>query len=611
MKIREIDLTSYRSHEHTTIKLARMTYLVGPAGSGKSSVLDALATLLTGRNRYIDKRGAGLQEDIRVGAKGFEVGATLDGLNGSGVIPVHRSKTTTQHSLTYPDCPGDVRRGQERLLGIIGASDEVVTALLDPALFADRTEDEQKATLRRLMSKGDIPVPEPATRAGVKSIGSSEALDTIIKGMKEGDIRDLNRDIKTLTQSMPEDPGEVGDIAKIEKQAHAAQSKLEESLSALTSKETVIKERRIRMSTLSEFLATEPKSSGDGPSIQELKAKAEQHDAASIEAEQNAASTERSLRVIETQGKTVSGMDAKCGVTPLFDCPLSPEDRKKMVTKLKSEFAEARKELKALQMAAEGVRKLRDKTREELDAARQQIDQGAKFKEALKEAKQIESELQSLQGSLPGLQKTVDSLRQELAQMEGPLEKSRSAKAALDQRKSITDQIDTKRRAQEVYAAALGSLEDLRASITSSGEDPMMKEVNAFMEPFGMGSARIESERFQVIVGEVPCRRLSSGQKVILDAAIRVAAAKLSGVGVIAIDDSNKLGEELSKRLFRSLYGSGVQVITCKTTDIRPTDEWAARSLDGQHVTAYWASNESLTGPSTMTCLAQQKAVTV
>jgi DNA repair exonuclease SbcCD ATPase subunit len=71
--IQKVEILNFRCHENTIIEFSTINSFVGPSGSGKTSVLDAITTMLVGRNKFTDARGSGLREDIRVGTSGMTV----------------------------------------------------------------------------------------------------------------------------------------------------------------------------------------------------------------------------------------------------------------------------------------------------------------------------------------------------------------------------------------------------------------------------------------------------------------------------------------------------------------------------------------------------------
>ena len=69
MRLLEIELTNFRSYEHETIQFTDgRTLVIGENGTGKSTLVDAIAWGLTGKCRGVDGRGQGQKELIRLGA---------------------------------------------------------------------------------------------------------------------------------------------------------------------------------------------------------------------------------------------------------------------------------------------------------------------------------------------------------------------------------------------------------------------------------------------------------------------------------------------------------------------------------------------------------------
>ena len=81
----------------------------------------------------------------------------------------------------------------------------------------------------------------------------------------------------------------------------------------------------------------------------------------------------------------------------------------------------------------------------------------------------------------------------------------------------------------------------------------------------------------------------------VVEAALRLAAAKTSGLNLMALDDANKIGESERNKLAGILMKSGVQVILCSTTEIEPKPKSVP---DGMKI--LWFSKPERTGVSTV-----------
>jgi hypothetical protein len=137
--------------------------------------------------------------------------------------------------------------------------------------------------------------------------------------------------------------------------------------------------------------------------------------------------------------------------------------------------------------------------------------------------------------------------------------------------------------------------------LASPGADTLVKTMAEFIEPMIGGKLKYSPETMFTVDG-IPARRLSGGQGVIFDAALRVAAAKTSNFPLIAIDDSRPIPESVRGRLMEFLLESGVQCILVQTAE-KPSKHWT--DLDG--VAAYWLENPSVTGPTKITKIGAAK----
>lgn len=80
IKINGIELTNFRVYEHQAVSLGDRNLVIGENGTGKSSLIDAVAWCLTGRCRGVDGRGKGQLSLIRTDTQAMEVTVNLDGL---------------------------------------------------------------------------------------------------------------------------------------------------------------------------------------------------------------------------------------------------------------------------------------------------------------------------------------------------------------------------------------------------------------------------------------------------------------------------------------------------------------------------------------------------
>lgn len=198
----------------------------------------------------------------------------------------------------------------------------------------------------------------------------------------------------------------------------------------------------------------------------------------------------------------------------------------------------------------------------------------------------IEVQISTAEVSASACAKELSSVGQELSAMDT----ERRAQDAKDRQ----SQLWQARAKLEKAQMALEALEKLKDDLLSSDEaGRFTQELNAVWKQFYPETNVLASPE-GVFVNQTPSQvaasYLSTGQKVILDAAIRIAAAKTTGFGVLAMDDGNKLPVEEVGKLFRILRESGLQVIFVQTTAAVPP-----KAPEG--ISVYRLSSESFFGP--------------
>jgi len=152
-------------------------------------------------------------------------------------------------------------------------------------------------------------------------------------------------------------------------------------------------------------------------------------------------------------------------------------------------------------------------------------------------------------------------------------EAARDTLHRLDDWSRIAVEVASHRAKRENYLRAVESLQTLKDSILG-GESAKKLEMMAtavfadffpqthvILDPSGASVAPIGSN------DGTPVAHLSSGQKVIFDMGLRIAAAKTTGFNLLAMDDANKLAPEARKAMLKALQACGCQVIMCTTSD--------------------------------------------
>lgn len=154
MKITKLTLKNFRSHENTTMDLDRFTFIVGMNAAGKSSIAMAIETLLTGRCAMTDSKGAGAEDLVRIGAREFYVAGQV------GKQLVERTNGGKSHVIDVGGRSGPVRDMQDAIYRGLGASPDVLAAVLNSGRFVSMDEKSQKQLLAQVLATEAPKIPQ-------------------------------------------------------------------------------------------------------------------------------------------------------------------------------------------------------------------------------------------------------------------------------------------------------------------------------------------------------------------------------------------------------------------------------------------------------------------
>lgn len=163
MELLRLELTDFRCFEHRVFDLTDRMLLIGPTGAGKSSVIDALAWVLTGRCRGVDGKGSGQQNLIRDGAQEATAKLRIKG------FPVEIVRSVNAKGATSNPKPDAV---QQKL----GAGDDELTCLIYGRAFFELHHADAKRLIMRILdvtiNADDIPGLDvaPGTRLDLDAL---------------------------------------------------------------------------------------------------------------------------------------------------------------------------------------------------------------------------------------------------------------------------------------------------------------------------------------------------------------------------------------------------------------------------------------------------------
>lgn len=152
MRVKHLELVNFRIFEHLNLPFTQLrTLLLGPNGSGKSTVVDAIQLMLTGHCRGTDLGGKGARKLINDNAVSAKLTMTTDW--GVIIREITPEGSTTSHSPAV-------------IAGRLNATPAMLDALLQGKAFFQQSHADAKDTLYRLVNV--IVQPDDLPGCGIK-----------------------------------------------------------------------------------------------------------------------------------------------------------------------------------------------------------------------------------------------------------------------------------------------------------------------------------------------------------------------------------------------------------------------------------------------------------
>lgn len=607
-KITDLQAVNFRSHERLKIALADFNVFLGLRGAGKSTVLHEISLLLTGVNPVINKKSQGLRDEIRIGADEFHIGLRLD--DGT-VIEQQVDKKNNSIGVNGEFGKVDVQRGV--IKAKLGCSFDLMSCLLDPTPYYRRDEETRRQVLLQFLASRDIPAPDIVQQLKLASKFSSVSeIDKLIKDIKESKIRDLNREIRTLNGVIPPaveyDPKNK---TALEARVRELRAKREEIVRVQTRDE----EWRKTLDKLQEELDSLPQPQADAASKQELLSAQEGAARARVtELREQYRAKKLSLDGFNVRkGSTQAEIDRLAGSIETLsslgkDCPtckraLGAKEKETILGSLTASkkgveqaLAGLDKDIKKLSAEIEGIA-AEGKTKEsEIESLSSQRSELASATAKITQAGKALADHQATKPADRNWPKELADVSGDLAAAEIDLEAAKKLEDQVSRRALQVSQVRAKESEAELLDTAAKELAKVKDDILAKSSGGFVASMQSFLQPFGMSKVELSVEDMDFYVDGLSTAQLSGGQKVIVEAALRQAAAKESGFRIMALDDANMLLSDDRQKLSAALMGSGVQVIICSMTDAPP----AVPAQLPPNVKMYWFSSPGIHGPTSV-----------
>lgn len=604
--IQQIQLKNYRSHHGTAIELAPFNLFLGGMGAGKTTILHALSLLLAGQNPLINAKSEGLRREITLGESEFHIACKLS----SGLI-VEQKVTKSTNAIGVNGSFVDVRQQRGKILGALGnVQADCLMAHLDPFPFFERDVKIQRSVLLQLMATKEIDAPALVKRLRLaESFTSVGQITQLVKDVKEVRVRVLNREIEALQKQIPAElEFSASKMAEIERNIvkfKAARDQATKKQGATEEWQRILDGLNAEAaadsggSQLEEKLladATKKRADAEGSIVKmretyaaKLKALADGREKVSAVASSEGQS-EKTLKVI-------TGMGKRCGVpgADVFECPLTADQKKSMAATVKGQFDGYKKEHQVLADSLSALQKEADKIEAEAKELKKTIEAAsgdiASLAAKLTHRKELVERLEAHRKNQPDSGNWPQELAkasESLAAAEIDLLAMRDAQGSNNQRALKVAEVVSKQTEAADLLAAVKELEDLKDTMLVEGSSGFVEIMASVLKPFGFKEVVYSAEPFGFFVDGLMPDQMSGGQKVLVEAALRLAAAKTSGLGMMVIDNTNMTGEGPRNALAKMLMASGVQVIVCSTTDSKPQIPKGAMNGKGK---IFWFNN--------------------
>jgi DNA repair exonuclease SbcCD ATPase subunit len=601
MKIKSIELQNILSHKSTKLAMAPLTVLRGENGSGKSTIVNSLNALLTGRDAFTNEKGSGIESLIRFGADKGVIDAEIE--DGGETRTLHASITTK--SGRTPTCKKDSDPSYtgSDYLAMLAIKRDILRCLIDGSWFFNplRSDADQKDMLASIILP-DMVEFEPWVWPMVSECGLTVNHDQkpfdLIQDCYDAvydERKVVNRYLKEWRE--PEMP--ASESATVE----AIRARLQERQTQRTS--SAIKRQKMldgwqsnqdarsllstRESELESSLDTEKERRAETAKLMFAKSTAEglKKEAANADkaAELDHAIAVRSgeIEMLHDQLSAVQSLvNSDDAVCPTCKQSISDETRQALYLPLQEKFDAKNAEQRA---AFDERKKLGD------PAAAQKLI--AQHIQAEKDLALIDKHVAEIEKDLDGLRKQLGSasaekpdtskIDEEIADLDRRIEVGNTALQNAIQVKSAVEIHAKAMAAKAALDAKHEKLEKLleyfgpngvSAKLLDESVSPFQNAMNAILKGWGF-QCKLQFSPFEFTVGFsdngpfLPLRTISASQKAMFQVAFQVALAKTTGFNFVVVDAADIWLDWNRSRLYMNLMGAKLDQAIVMQSDTR------------------------------------------
>jgi DNA repair exonuclease SbcCD ATPase subunit len=585
MIIKTLTLKNFRSHADSVLDFEQVTILLGPTGTGKTSVIDSIAYALVGANQFTAKDGKNAQNLIRLGAENEKITVALL----TDKADVTRTRTPKSVSLAVSGSnAATVPQNQAIIFERLGIGADALIALLDAKPLLSRTPADQHAILCRLLPPPEINLSQKLVSAGVPKPMGVEHLDKIIKEWKTEKLRDLNRERKQVEAAMnaPKWPLE----GYTEEDVAANMAAVMRDRDRLTGDKAILD----TLITKDEKTLAEPKQPVAEADPAKIKALQKQVESARAKlAEWQADSKERCeaidrmgaevIQKRESLGELVHQIEALEKFPHCETCTCSGAvDAGAKLTVAHLEHKTINEQIVELQ------RRIKAHTDTDVAATTAITKAQAELRTAeldLRAAEATQKATKATKEPREATERRLNESRERQAKMLTDLE---ALDARLAKGKSFQDQIvkyktelgacqqagkrfmDLTREQIPVTESIIDELERLRETLLRDHVGGFLADMQKTLDTFQMPGLAYDTEK-GFFFNALDANYLSTGQAhMLFEVAFRIAAANRTGLKLVVLDHVAPVDDEHKAKITEALLGSGCQVLMTWTMSEKP-----------------------------------------
>ena len=569
MKIENLEMKDFRNHEESLMVFDQVNFIIGKNNSGKSAVKAALQTALTGSNEWANSNQA-LKELIRQGADQTSIELEVDQL---GLVRRTIKKSKNEVFLNSSLLPEKelVEEYREEL----GIDYDPLMAVLHSYQFLNMKPNDQKEFIFKISGTNlDINVvlgamndPSDAAKDYVEAMLKNvkaldfEAFDEISKELRE-ERKVAKKELATVkakrenTVIPPEPAKPLDDVKEAMKEQKDIRDKAMKEMASNDQKAKHKKKMEEKKDTLTEKLERLKKQKVSSlsiaqaeESIMDLVSQINTLDEIIQE------STSRGL-VMKEQNQELEKIIGKLDTDT---CPIS--DKLKCTTDKSPVKNDLQKQVDLNKQQMEKERETIQKNKDDKNETVKKKEEREKHIKLMTEVEWVEEQLKEIQTELKGiklkdntnLKKKVEETDQEIEKLDQLLESWKVYAQAKKESQQLEKEEEKKKNEVEVleYLVKEFGPDGVKNRVLRQIVGPLEDHCNEMLNKLTSNRYQLKfdfGKKFQILVtnfnGTISVNNLSHSERLRIALILQDAVNKLTGVGILMLDDAEVLDED-------------------------------------------------------------------